>query len=1274
MKRHLRPAAARPIVIRGRLASLLCAVAGLSSAILPSGPARAQDPEPLAIKPNVLLIVDTSGSMEYRTGSDEYPTCNPDDTVAVNERSRWIEVVEALTGTIRDYSCESVPRDTSLFEDEFAMPGNTDPPPDLNYRNPYHRPLSAGCAITPDRSPAPLNAFEWVPPLEADYPVDPGALLPCATPFSQNADGFIDSTSDLVRFGLMTFDSLPNEQKGHDATFAPNYAEGVEGAWSYYGENAFAKGHPADCEAGLENSPHEVGVRNGAAPASEGRMIYFGDPNSDNLDDSGRHDRLQKVLLATRPFGATPINGALDDARFFLQQDTSADPLDATLQLSPQYDDYVNCGCRDQHIILITDGEPNLDLRPHCEETWTTTQGVCPYPDDPVTILEDLYTGATEPLSCDGLERNDYRIPTHVVGYSTSTYDNGSKDCADLKTDYSTWNDAGGFCETTTDDDSKICCTLHQLASAGSDGNEEPYIAPDGAQLKENLSDIVASLVQASASATRPVRSPGVGLAENDSLVAFRILTSFETDSGDDNVWRGNVERLRWECVDGEPVEQERDLLKGDDFGYSAAKNKDEREFVSYLPSTYTTADLLSSLRPHLETGVDDGVTPTNQNGVRVDGQGADFADDVTPVALDVSNFANHDQCEDATSDAQCRDQVMDWLLGYSNGVSPTPYERCADPEDEEECSVIGDVMHSNPVIVDRPVAPLEDVTYETFAEANKGRMMMMYTSSNDGMLHGFAVSPNDSNDRAVDDADETNEQWAFIAPYLLPQLKSQYPANRTKLLDGTAVVQDVVATGTAFPYKLERSATAAGDGNAAANTWRTILVQGFGGEQSGYFALDVTDAGKPSGGATKGPRFLWQLTTTTSGKQPLFGTGGTPTIATVNLGGVETAVAILPGGKGGSATGTGPRSDPDITDPSNNTHQYDPSDSRKPRENVNQYAPADVAARSLTIVRLDTGEVLRSFRNSTAELSDMTSDLIDDGTNPVYLDSPITGIPAAFPAGPGMIADRVFVGDQDGVMWRVDVSPQSPADWTMKLFYDAYDATDGAANGQPITTAPTLSVNNFGQITVAYGTGSQDLSGGNGDIQYFYSLTEGELGNAFISKVNWYHRWTTGEHVLGPVSLLNGVLYYTTVDPSQGSACEVTGARIYGEDYVRPKGATPGEGGFGRLAVQGESIKQSEAASTLLGGGGGEANAVFGVSLEYTPSCYEPTTANLDYVGGSRKKVGSPSKSQLQLVFQTGTADTSKGDLQFRTGFESVTLAPQRRASNILSWAAILD
>src|SRR5690606_18914088 len=145
-------------------------------------------------------------------------------------------------------------------------------------------------------------------------------------------------------------------------------------------------------------------------------------------------------------------------------------------------------------------------------------------------------------------------------------------------------------------------------------------------------------------------------------------------------------------------------------------------------------------------------------------------------------------------------------------------------------------------------------------------------------------------------------------------------------------------------------------DAMVAAGSFRTVLTAGFGVGQvgGGYYALDITDPDLDDGG----PRFLWQLTRDPGGAA-MFGEGGTPLVTTVFIKqsptdpGADVAVAILPGGDAGLRTSGATTAGP-LLQPVDSTYAPSPT--------VGAYTGAE-AARSVTVVRLDTGEVLRSFR-----------------------------------------------------------------------------------------------------------------------------------------------------------------------------------------------------------------------------------------------------------------------------------------------------------------------
>lgn len=123
--------------------------------------------------------------------------------------------------------------------------------------------------------------------------------------------------------------------------------------------------------------------------------------------------------------------------------------------------------------------------------------------------------------------------------------------------------------------------------------------------------------------------------------------------------------------------------------------------------------------------------------------------------------------------------------------------------------SVMGDALHSVPLIVGPPAAFEQDPQYAAFRTQFKKRRTAVYVGTNDGMLHAFA-------------ADSGAELFAYIPSvlaHLLPELSS--PAYRPR------------------PY-VDASA---GQGDARVDgRWRTVLASGMGMGARGLFALDITD------------------------------------------------------------------------------------------------------------------------------------------------------------------------------------------------------------------------------------------------------------------------------------------------------------------------------------------------------------------------------------------------------------------------------------------------
>src|SRR5262249_18497185 len=108
----------RPLVlIRPAAHRLGLGLAAASVVIASAGSARAQlDVNPPL--PDIMLLVDTSGSMEFNLDGSKV-TCDYADseTTGASQKSRWTQLVEVMTGDVLSYRCYSQDRTTTAFHD-----------------------------------------------------------------------------------------------------------------------------------------------------------------------------------------------------------------------------------------------------------------------------------------------------------------------------------------------------------------------------------------------------------------------------------------------------------------------------------------------------------------------------------------------------------------------------------------------------------------------------------------------------------------------------------------------------------------------------------------------------------------------------------------------------------------------------------------------------------------------------------------------------------------------------------------------------------------------------------------------------------------------------------------------------------------------------------------------------------------------------------------------------------------------------------------------------
>lgn len=1203
------------------LSKLLLTANGAAALALLSGQGRAQSSDVDPPAPNVLLLVDTSGSMERTIAGDD-PVCTPlTAPPSEADKSRWTVLVESLTGPIQSFSCVAQSRKDTAFVQEYTL-GATEPY-DKDYYIPFHRLLSSGCTMGPGATDTTLKEHYYT-----------GVNNACATAWSQLDSGLMDTYKDRVRFSLMTFDTLPDAGTGWNG--AADSTTGVPGMWSYFlnwaGGGAPAQGNPPNCAA----QDTEVGARNPAAPLWEGPLVPFPADNAPLADIRATNDRIQNALLSLRPYGATPLAGMLTDARDYLLNDSST--WDGK-PLGPRADPYIAAGCRTSSIILISDGEPNLDLRPECAAGPGSGPGGtgCPF-EEPHLLAGELNTNPDP----------DLRIRTYTVGFGlrAQALTETGIDCNTI-TAASDFTGAGKCVSATGS--LKACCTLARVAIEG--GTERGYFPDSASELYSMMSQIL-SAISKSTSRTLPVFATATTSASGDAdAIAYQFAASFRPTAG--ALWQGNLERKRYVCetVNGALTAALRDVedTKGDDFALNLT-TKDATQ-ARKLFSVIGELDVgpqkvwsTRSIRPGVSSDDGLGLYSGDMTGNGAPAAPSTFANELrnAPRALDLDPTAPSvpSQCSDglqATTAADCAERIIKWEIGEP-GANPDIPDRVG--------SELGSIYHATPAVVGPPREPIADQSYELFAEQQKSRPIVLYAATTDGQLHAFQVARGDATDPLKVDKAENNELWSFLPPHVLPRLVPTFN-QQAFLLDGSPVVQNII-----FERSLDQAKAA---GTLAGAAWHTVLLAGGGVAGGFYYALDVTDP--------KAPTFLWQISTDTSGVALFGDSTPTPAMGMVQLevSGVvkEVAVAFLPGGTAPIAAGTCARKN-------TTTPLFSPTGNLQVRPDVRSWGGGCGAvgpARTLTIVRLDTGELLHTFRGDPSE---GPGGLGADKMKEVDFDSPISGTPVPYPAQPGQVADRVYIGDADGTLWRVNLAKPKPVDWTVELAWDTYSfQTDTAAMSQPIETPPVVSLDPLGNKVILLSTGDQELFTQSGIETRVWSLTEKPFEGSFRLSENWGIPLSDGKRVTGPISLFNEVAYFATFTPTPPGTyqCADGFGSIWGVDYLRADAGVPVGLPKPRLIPDLQNptavLSRDEAPGTM----------VFGVAVAQTPTCVETAS------DGVTTKITNSSATEFQLIYQAPDTNSATDPQQStQIPIQTIALKPPRPVVRVDSWASVVE
>ncbi len=419
-------------------------------------------------------------------------------------------------------------------------------------------------------------------------------------------------------------------------------------------------------------------------------------------------------------------------------------------------------------------------------------------------------------------------------------------------------------------------------------------------------------------------------------------------------------------------------------------------------------------------------------------------------------------------------------------------------------------------------------------------------------------------------------ELWGFIPYNLLPKVKNMWAVE--EVTGERFFARDIYVDGSPMVADVYIDA----DG-IAGKEWTTILIcgqsagkgSGIGGGLNYYFALDITDPDDPEP--------LWEFTHDFLGE-----TWSVPVVGKIRKNGEDAWLAF---------TGSG----------------YDNSTS-------------EVVGNVFYAVDAETGEYFWAFYAGEV---DTTGDL---GWN---IPNTISGSPSVIDIDQDGYADRVYVADLDGRMWKVDVSIEyeDPNSWEAVTIYED-------SRNYPIISKPAVWIDYISGGTIPrlyFGTGGDDSAPS--DATYSFIA----LKDAPTPEVEWYlgddsilnlpaekdmGDLSSGERVWADPKVADYVVYFSTLTGNIDSVdpCEsITGVgKLYARYIQVQAGTTLGGTAFETASGTQEYLAlaiKTKAAVTL----GEKERAPGGIrKREIYIQEYDSTIQKLEQSGTSMLKVRS--------------------------------------------------
>ncbi|MFN3479293.1 MAG: pilus assembly protein, partial [Thermodesulfovibrionales bacterium] len=341
----------------------------------------------------------------------------------------------------------------------------------------------------------------------------------------------------------------------------------------------------------------------------------------------------------------------------------------------------------------------------------------------------------------------------------------------------------------------------------------------------------------------------------------------------------------------------------------------------------------------------------------------------------------------------------------------------------------LGDVIHSNPVVVGVPNMIYADPAYSEFTNNNNNRDLVAYFCSNEGMVHAVRMAYFDTSLNKYKKDTAATELWAFIPNATLPMLQRTTDGYHEYTTDGLLRAIDIKTN----------------------SGYKTVLLGGLRSGGQAIFAIDITDP--------HSPKLMWEINAQTN----------------------PTEFSKIGESWSAPAMGRLCRQEPCTADNSSNPwvaiigSGFDPNDIK----NLSKMA-------YLTVIDIETGNIIKQVQVSNKKGNITTNIALLRDTRYGYIQKIFFGdyygalwrIDLSIPGVITTFLETVMLADSDMLF--------KPAD------YDTSDINvPGRGPQRPITSQPRIAFGGNGQFWVYFGTGVYNEYDGNYPYQRFYGLIE---------------------------------------------------------------------------------------------------------------------------------------------------------------------------------------